>query len=81
MKARTIQRLRKQIAASDYYEKRLQYWMKVSSALERFYKFECSNFFRGEAVAAVNIRRYNRDRPRVDARVEWYDSKLNNMEQ
>ena len=76
MKAKHIRRLRKRIVAPGYYEKRLQYWLKVSSELETFWKFECSDFFRGSTTARHNQRRYNRDNPRVESKIAWYERRV-----
>ena len=76
MKARQIRKLRKRISANGYYQERLEYWLRKCQQMDSFYKFECSEFFRGHVVATYNLKIYNRDMPRFEARVKWYEHKL-----
>ena len=79
MKARTIRRLKKRISNRDYCQKRLDYWLWKGKELNTFYKFECSEFFRGATVANCNLRRYNREIPRIEAQIRWYERKINEL--
>lgn len=47
--------------------------------MHTFYKFECNEFFRGHKVASHNIGVYNRDMPRIEAQIDWYERKINNQ--
>lgn len=76
MKAQQIKKLRKRISADGYYQERLQYWLRKCQQIHSFYKFECSEFFRDDVVATHNLRIYNRDMPRFETHVRWYEHKL-----
>lgn len=79
MKARQIRKLRRRISSKGYYQERLDYWLNKCSQMHTFYKFECNEFFRGHKVASHNIGVYNREMPRIEAQIDWYERKINNQ--
>lgn len=76
MKARQFRKLRKKIAKKGYYQKRYEALLKRIKRWEDFYKFECSDFFRGSDLADYNNDIYEANAPRLKQKADWYKQRL-----
>ncbi len=60
MKARHIRKIRKKLKDKSFLHRQLKKWAQEDDNLNHFYKFECSDFFRGKETAEINRQEYNK---------------------
>jgi len=71
MKAKYFKRLRKNFKDPKWVAKKYRAELEESRALNSFYKFECSDFFRGYGLAEYNREQYRIRTNKNNARLNY----------
>jgi hypothetical protein len=79
MRKRSFRLLRKRFTNKLWLTQKYRQLLDVSHELNSFYDFECSEFFRGHALAAYNYEIYLQNSSRNDARLKYIKQHLDSL--
>ena len=69
-----IRYLRKHLKASDWRNRTIQNLLEQSEYLNRFKKFQCSEFFVGSQISERNLKHYYKQIAKIDRQLKFLES-------